>query len=70
MNFLIVSVTPMELYYLSKLQIFICYLNKNIEKNCNMFKGGEKIRQASAIFFVSSIYLSLNMILFESFDIL
>jgi hypothetical protein len=42
-----------------------------------MFKGGEKIRQAAAIFLVQilsfvvlSIHLSLKMILFESFYIL
>jgi hypothetical protein len=49
---------------------------KKSEKNLDMFKGGEKIRQAAAIFIdiyylfvVSNICLSLKMILFESFDI-
>jgi hypothetical protein len=40
----------MDLCYLSKLQLFIFYLNKNISKTCDMFKGGKKNCQASAIF--------------------
>jgi hypothetical protein len=43
-------VTPMDLYYLYKLQLFILYLNKNITKILDLFKWGRKIRQIATVF--------------------
>jgi hypothetical protein len=40
----------MDLCYLYKLNLFVLYLNTNILKIRDMFKGGEKIRQIAAVF--------------------
>jgi hypothetical protein len=48
-KFLIFSVTPMEMCYLSKLQIFILYLNKNITKIRDLFKGCGKNHQIAVV---------------------
>jgi hypothetical protein len=48
--FFMFSVTPMDLCYLNKFQLFILYLNKNITKICDLFKGGGKICQVAAVF--------------------
>jgi hypothetical protein len=69
------SVTPMDLCYLYKLQIFILCLNKNSAKICFMFKGVKKSPNSCCFywmilsFVVLSICLSLKMIIFKSFDI-
>jgi hypothetical protein len=49
------SVTPMDLCYLSKLQLFILYLNKNIAKIRDMFKRGENCQTAAV--FIGRFYL-------------
>jgi hypothetical protein len=65
----------MDLLYLSKLITLIIYLNKNIAKIRDMFKGGKKLCQTAAVymqilsFIVLSIWLNIKMICFESFDI-
>jgi hypothetical protein len=43
-------VTPMDLCYLFKLQLFILYLNKYITKFLDLFKGGGKNSQTAAVF--------------------
>jgi hypothetical protein len=50
-------VAPMDMRDLSKLQLFILYLNRNIANICGIFKGGEKIHQAAVVFIGSCLLL-------------
>jgi hypothetical protein len=61
------SVTPMDLCYLSKLQIFILYLNKNIAKIRDMFKRGEKLPNCCC-FYWQILFFCCFEHLFESQD--
>jgi hypothetical protein len=46
----------MDLCYLCKFQIFILYLNKNITKISDLFKGGAKILQVAAVFMADFVF--------------
>jgi hypothetical protein len=52
-QFLYFFVTPTEL---SKLQLFILYLNKNIAKIRDMFKGAIFFCQTAVVFIADSIF--------------
>jgi hypothetical protein len=67
MIFHIISVNPMDLCYLSKMPIFILYLNTNIAKIHDMFMGGEKIRQTAIFLLADSVFCCFEH-MFESQD--
>jgi hypothetical protein len=68
MKLLIFYVTPMELCYLSKLQILILYLNKNNRKILTYFRGAKKIIKLLSFLLVDSVFYYFEH-LFESHDI-
>jgi hypothetical protein len=57
----------MDLSYLYKLQLFILYLNKNIEKIGDMFKGANKFAKLLLFLLADSVFCCFEH-LFESQD--